>query len=212
MSIEEQLKQLVLETCQQPHGSVGRQKGLTAIVRLINHSHKLWRDASAYYEDALQQTWLYFCRNLCEAFTARAAFDPEQSSITTWMNAYLKRRLQDMYTETQTQKNRTVSEIQEEITGVTATDRLVAPPPTSSLLERIREWVEQDSTKKLRKIHIRDRPDVNAQVLICKRLPPESSWQALSHEFGLPISTLSSFYQRSCLPILKQFYDLGVVG
>ncbi|MEE3717562.1 hypothetical protein V2H45_12430 [Tumidithrix elongata RA019] len=212
MAIEEQLKQLVLETCQHPHGSVGRQKGLTAIVRLVNRSGKLWREATAYYEDALQQTWLYFCRNLCEAITAKAAYDPNQSTVTTWMNAYLKRRLQDMYTETQDQKYKTVPEIQDDNTGLTATDRLEAPSQPSSLLERIREWVEKDPTKKLRKLHVRDRPDVNAQVLICKRLPPESSWQSLSQEFNLPISTLSSFYQRSCLPILKQFYDLEAVG
>ncbi len=191
-TLEEQLKQLVTETCQHPPRSLGRQKGLTTIIRLVNRSQKLWKESSAYYEDALQQTWLYFCRNLCEATTAKAAYDPERSSIFTWMNSYLKRRLQDMY-------------IGEKIKPIP--DPI--PPEPSTLLDRILEWVEADSTKNLRRTHVRDRPDVNAQVLILKRLPPdEASWQSLAQEFDLPISTLSSFYRRRCLPILKQFCNL----
>jgi hypothetical protein len=53
--------------------------------------------------------------------------------------------------------------------------------------------------------HIAGRPEVNAQVLILRRLPPEASWKELSAEFNLPISTLSSFYQRQCIPRLRKF-------
>ncbi|MDJ0689538.1 MAG: helix-turn-helix domain-containing protein [Xenococcaceae cyanobacterium MO_188.B32] len=37
------------------------------------------------------------------------------------------------------------------------------------------------------------------------RLPPETSWQELSKEFGISISTLSNFYQRQCMPRLRNF-------
>jgi hypothetical protein len=211
---EQQLKQLVTETCQHPHGSVERQKGLTVLVRLINRSQKLWQDSSTYYEDALQQTWLYFCRNLCEAITAKSAYDSEQSNVITWMNAYLKRRWQDMYIENQQQKQKYAPK-QWENNHTNEIDRAIehiaTPPPSSNLLEQLQKWVEVDRTKILRLTYIRDRTDVNAQILILKRLPPETSWQILAQEFALPVSTLSSFYQRKCIPLLKEFYEKQIV-
>jgi hypothetical protein len=38
-----------------------------------------------------------------------------------------------------------------------------------------------------------------------RRLPPETSWEKLSQELGIPISSLSTFYQRKCLPKLRNF-------
>ncbi|PZO37160.1 MAG: hypothetical protein DCF19_19345 [Pseudanabaena frigida] len=208
-ALEQQLQQLVIETCQHPYGSVLRQKGLTSLVRLINRSQKLWKDSSTYYEDALQLTWLYFCRNLCEAVTAKSAYDSERSNIVTWLNAYLKRRLQDMYIENQQQQMKFFSEEKEDSNGaaIDTIERIVAPPQAPNLLELVRQWAEADRTKNLRRTYIRDRADVNAQVLILKRLPPETSWQVLSQEFVLPVSTLSSFYQRKCIPLLKEFHE-----
>ena len=208
IALEQQLKQLVQETCQHPQGSVARQRALTSLIRLINRSQKLWKDSSNYYEDALQLTWLYFCRNLCEALTAKSAYDSDRSNVITWMNAYLKRRLQDMYIENQQQQLQHVLEEGEDckITNQIV-DRIVAPPQPSNLLDQVRQWVELDKNKVLQRTYVRDRADVNAQVLILRRLPPESSWQILAQEFALPISTLSSFYQRKCIPLLKEFYE-----
>lgn len=208
IALEQQLKQLVQETCQHPHGSIARQRALTSLIRLINRSQKLWKDSSTYYEDALQLTWLYFCRNLCEAITAKSAYDSDRSNVITWMNAYLKRRLQDMYIENQQQQLQHVLEEGEDrkITDQII-DRIIAPPQPSNLLDQVRQWVESDKTKVLQRTYIRDRADVNAQVLILRRLPPESSWQILAQEFALPVSTLSSFYQRKCIPLLKEFYE-----
>ena len=96
-----QLLQLVETACAHPPGSPQRQRGLTQIVRLV--TPKLWRASKAYYADALQQTWIYFCRNLCEATTGRA-YDSTKASIPTWLNAYLKRRLQDFQIDENKQK------------------------------------------------------------------------------------------------------------
>ncbi|GBO51592.1 hypothetical protein APA_556 [Pseudanabaena sp. lw0831] len=215
IALEQQLKQLVTETCQHPHGSVARQRALTSLVRLINRSQKLWKDSSPYYEDALQLTWLYFCRNLCEATTAKSAYDSDRSNVITWMNAYLKYRLQDMYIENQQQQIKSGLEEREDSNNAVidqAIDRIAAPVQSSNLLEQVREWVELDKTKVLQRTYVRDRADVNAQVLILKRLPPETNWQNLALEFSLPISTLSSFYQRKCIPLLKEFYEKNRVA
>ncbi len=203
--MEERLRQMMAETCRCKLGSIERQRGLTQIVRLIVKSGKLWKDNSPYYEDALQQTWIYFCRNLCEATTADK-YDPNRSSVMTWFNAYLKRRLQDGRIQTQAKQNQTVAKT------MMATDEpidlietLEAPADIPPILETTRHWVQTDPDGELRRTHIQGYPKVTCQALLLQRLPPETSWETLSAQFGLSISTLSSFYRRQCFPRLRQF-------
>ncbi len=206
---EQGFRQQIRETCQHPPGSLERQRGLTKIIRTIAQSGKLWREASEYYEDALQQTWIYFCQNLCEATTARSAYDPEVGSVTTWLNAYLKRRLQDgRIQKSEDQKKRAFldqssDDFRESITN--PIENIASDPDIPLLLEETYTWAEEDLTGELRHTHIKNRPDITAQSLILKRLPPETSWEVLSQEFKVSISTLSSFYQRKCLPLLCRF-------
>ena len=87
-TLDKQLCQLVIETCYYPRSSLERQKGLNEIVWRIQQSGKLMSCIGVPdYEDAIQQTWLYFCRNLCEATTGDA-YNPERASVITWLNAY----------------------------------------------------------------------------------------------------------------------------
>lgn len=104
--LEEQLKELVTQACKHPTGSVQRQKYLTQIIRLV--TNKLWRETTTYYPDALQQTWVYFCQNICEGNTGEP-YNSTRGSVITWLNFYLKRRLQDFYTTIQQQQARTVT-------------------------------------------------------------------------------------------------------
>lgn len=85
--VEEQVGQLAAEACKHQAGSVKRQKTLTRLIKLIGN--KLYKQNSPYYEDALQQTWVYFCQNICEANTAQP-YDSTRSSIVTRLNAYLQ--------------------------------------------------------------------------------------------------------------------------
>lgn len=210
VELDEQLRSLVTQGCENPPGSQERQKRLTQIIRLT--ASRLWREATPYYQDALQQTWLYFCRNICESTTGQA-YDPTYGTVVTWLNAYLKRRLQDFYINQNREKAITVpmktyqpgagegSEVLDPV------DNLAATPETPPILENVRAWAEEDLDEELRGTYIKERPDVNCQVLILKRLPPEASWKDLSKEFGLQIPTLSSFYQRQCLPRLRKFAE-----
>ena len=84
--LEGRLDSLVTEACKHPPGSAARQRNLTRIIRLI--SPKLWREHTPYYQDALQQTWVYFCHNICEGRTGRA-YDPDRGTIVTWLNFYV---------------------------------------------------------------------------------------------------------------------------
>lgn len=198
---QEEIQQLVTEACQHPIGSLQRQRNLTRLIRLIQPY--LWRENSADYPDALQQTWIYFCQNLCEAATGER-YDCDRATVVTWLNYYLKRRLQTFQHRAQIQQARRVAEFSSDESG-TVLDTIAAPADVPPILDAVRDWAEADISGELRQTHIAGRPAVNCQVLILRRLPPESSWKELSSEFGVSIATLSSFYQRQCLPRLRNF-------
>ena len=201
----EQLVQLIQETCQHPAGSARRQRGMTKIIRTI--TPRLWHSSAAYYPDALQQTWIYFCRNLCEATTGRA-YDPERANVVTWLNAYLKRRLQDFQIAENRQRATTISQASfkgGENGPLDPVDRLAAKPDIPPWLERVQAWAEADENKELTSVHIKGHPKITAQLLILKRLPPETPWKELSAEYRVSVGTLSSFYQRQCLDRLRKY-------
>ncbi|MEM9273060.1 MAG: sigma-70 family RNA polymerase sigma factor [Cyanobacteria bacterium P01_F01_bin.143] len=201
--IAESLSQLVIEACKHPPGSKERQKNLTKIIRLVNS--QLWQENTPYYEDALQETWIYFCRNICEG-KANITYDPNKATVVTWLNNYLKWRLKDGFIRVQKNKQRTIS------TRIDATNKIIDPidnlparPDIPPLLEDIKQWVLSDPQNKLSKIYLDNHPQITAQTLILRRLPPESPWNKLAEEYGVSVGTLSSFYQRKCKPLLREY-------
>ncbi|OUC13977.1 MAG: hypothetical protein B0A82_14425 [Alkalinema sp. CACIAM 70d] len=202
------VESLIQVACSHPPGSLERQRYLTKGIRLI--SSRLWRESVPYYQDALQQTWVFFCQNICEAGTGEA-YNPKRGSVVTWLNYYLKRRLQDGFTQAQHQKITTASAyVRVERSGgegevVDPIEHLPAPDSIPPILEAVQAWASADATGELRQVCIEGHPQVNCQLLILRRLPPESSWQELATEFKVSVSTLSSFYQRQCLTRLRKF-------
>jgi hypothetical protein len=202
--LDQQLRELVDRACSNPPGSAVRQKALTQIIRTI--SRKIWREYTPGYEDALQQTWLYFCRNICEATTGER-YNPDRASLITWLNNYLKRRLQDVRIgENQAKHDFVPSQKQgEDGEMIDVIAQQAAPPDLPPILENIKTWAETDQDGTLAATHIKGHPNVNCQLLILRRLPPETSWEQLSKELGIGIPTLSAFYQRKCMPKLHNF-------
>jgi hypothetical protein len=221
-SLEEQLKNLVVETCQHPQGTIQRQRGLNKLIRIMQRSGKIWRDSSPDYEDALQKTWLYFCLNL-------SVYDPTKASLITWFNNYLKWRLLDLYTERgkkpSTKGNKKPEEkpstkgdkkpeeefivVDNQKAGIDIIGEIRAPEiyleSEEYLWDFVRRWIEDDSDGKFKGTHVRDRPDANAQFLCLRSLTYEKpNWQNLSTGLGISVSTLSSLYQRQCIPLLKE--------
>lgn len=208
--LSQSLSQIVKEACKYPPGSKERQKNLTQIIRLVKS--KLWQENTAYYQDALQETWIYFCRNICQGNSGNA-YDPDRASVVTWLNNYLRWRLKDYYIKTEKQNRQTVStqiDRNEEIIDLLDNIPAVADPPP--LLQEIEHWALTDPQNKLRRIYLDSHPQVTAQALIIKRLPPETTWEKLAEEYGVQAGTLSSFYQRKCKPLLRDFsQDRGYI-
>ncbi len=122
------------------------------------------------------------------------------------LNGYLKWRSRDLRAEIAEQKATRVSgEIRgtDEITD--PVEMLEAPPDVPPILEEVRMWAETDADGELRRTHIKGHSEVTAQLLILRRLPPETSWKKLSAEFGIGVSTLNTFYERQCRPRLRKF-------
>jgi DNA-directed RNA polymerase specialized sigma24 family protein len=181
------LQELVAEACSYPPKSLQRRQKLNDIVRNIIKSGKLWQEDTPYYKDALQQTWLYLCRNLEQ-------YNPAQGNVITWLDSYLKWRLHDykQASEIEAANKMSILPLGEEET----TD------PINNLPYK---WVQTDPDGDLRSKHIKGRPDVTCQVLILRRLPPESHWEDIAQEFRLSLSTVANFYNRECLPRLRNF-------
>ncbi len=199
--IDEKINQLISETCKYPPKTPQRQRGLSQIYRLIVAQGKLWHEDNFYYEDVWQQTWLYFCLNLCESNQGKK-YDPNKAKLRTWLNNYLRWRLMDYRGFLQKEKHQRFNlEFEKEVNMI---DRLQASPDIPPILEEVRQWVKNDPDGVLRHTKIK-KTEITAQMLILLRLPPEKSWKDISSEFGIPISTLSSFYERKCRKFLRNF-------
>lgn len=201
--LDAQLCEWLTTAQQHPRGSLIRQQHLTRVISLIQSSGKLWRGGGVDpddYNEALQQTWLYLCRKL-------ETYDPSQAGVITWLNHYLKYRLMDLRLARQAQQTRTLyGQLAETGEWLDPLDQVPSPPSTPFLLEAIQAWLQQESAT-LRRKHVYNRPAINCYRLIQERLPPETPWEVLSQTLGVPVSTLSNFYQRECLPRLRAFAE-----
>lgn len=200
-TIPDELRRLACEACRHSCGSLDRQRYLTQLIRAVKP--RLWRDNSAYYQDALQQTWIYLCQNLCEGKTTKP-YDPNVASVATWLNAYLKFRLLDFAQAAQADRQRCISTYTDDGGTTDIVDTLPAKPVIPPILERVKDWLEQNASE-LRQIHIVNHPEINCYEMILRRLPPEKSWQSIETEFGVSYKTLESFYRRQCKPRLREF-------
>ena len=198
-NLHQRLQQLVAEARSYPPKSWQRRQKITEIVRIIVKSGKLWQENTPYYNDALQQTWLYLCRNLDR-------YDPAKGSVITWLDKYLGWRLLDCREEQKQEQERTV--VNFPITAedtIDPIDNLPASPDIPLILAETYEWVATDPDGELRATQVKGYPHVTCQVILLRRLPPEMTWKAIAQEFGLPLSTIANFYQRQCLPRLRKF-------
>jgi hypothetical protein len=197
--LNQQLSQLVAEACSYPARSLMRRQKLSEIVRVVMKSGKLWKENTPYYNDALQQTWLYFCRN-------PEQYNPERCSVITWLDNCLKWRLQDFRTWEAKNQAKNVSSSTLEIEEITNTiENLPANPEIPPILEETYQWATTDPDGELASTHVKGRPEVTCQILILRRLPPETPWKNIAQEFNLPPSTAPNFYKRECLPRLRNF-------
>jgi hypothetical protein len=205
-SRKQQLDQLVQEACENAPGSPERQRRLTQIITILSRS--LWRESNLYYEDALQDTYCFLCRRLCDLY------DPTKASVTTWINNHLKWRLHSLKIKgANEQKKRAYVPLSPD-DGPNPIDNIPSPAtPEESITDFVRSWATEDADSALKSKHLQKRPEINCQMLILRRLPPEeTTWNDLSKEFAVNVPTLSALYQRHCVPRLRKFVEELDIG
>lgn len=190
----QKLQAFVAEAKQYRHGHSRRQRALTKAIRIL--PTLLRKERSPHYNDALQQTFEYFCRHIDD-------YDPALGNVVTWLNSYLSWRLVDGY------KAGTEIPFSQFMRNNDDLPFADIPDPIDysafSILNSVQTWVESDPTGELKSTYMKKYPYVTAQFLILQRLPPQTSWKTLSKTLGINISALSAFYQRHCITRLRAF-------
>ncbi len=200
--LNEQLNQLATEVSEHPRGSLERQQLLNQLISRMQQSGKIWLGGEVipqYYEDALQKTWFWFCKNI-------ENYNASQASVITWFNSHLKFRILDVRQEIAEEKKRRATKSEhEELNFIDPVDNLPAPDKPQPILEETLEWIETQGSE-LRSLHVRSFPNINCQELFKHRLPPDAkTWRELAEKFGKRESTLNHFYNHKCLPCLLAF-------
>ncbi len=212
--LDEQLKQLAIEAqSYQPH-TKQRQLALTKLVKGIMRSGRLFRPSpgrlppnfiSAYeeiYEDAKQELMLHICQKIDE-------YNPERSPVLTWVNLLMDQRF---FTKAigmfRDRRDKRVLNPTPSLDDLDAfePDEIISPEKPSSLVEELRQYLEEDSEDIFKKHCIREHPEANFQFLLLQRLA-DKSWQEISGEMQIPIPTLSTFYQRSIKKFASKLKD-----
>ncbi len=199
------LRELIATACEYPPQSLERQQVLAKVHLLVMKSGKLWKEHASYYNDALQEMWEYCCQHPEE-------YNPDIKGPIVWLDDELKKRLRRMRDAKYRQQRRFLIVKQTEQITNNPIDDIVASPdiqPAIEIWEKTISWVQQDPDKRLRSICFRKRPEINAQALILRRLPPDTpSWKTIAAEFNLnphEAKDLPKFYNRKCLPLLREF-------
>jgi DNA-directed RNA polymerase specialized sigma24 family protein len=204
---DDQLAQWAVAAGRHPIGSLERQNLLTQLVSTVQQSGRLWRGGGVEpddYDEALQKTWLYVCRNI-------EKYDPARAEVMTWINNHLQWRLRDV-SIAQVKTQRHIQSLRPRNPDDDAQDQedpicqIPARSEPSSLLSELQEWLEQEALI-LQRTHIQRRPDLHCQRVIHQRLLLECPWKELSLQVNCKVPTLSNFYQKKCLPLLRRFFE-----
>ncbi len=196
-----QLKKLGIEAQRHPPYTELRQYALGELVEAIRLSGKLGHPHRArfspqfynlLYDEAVNKTLSYVCRKI-------DTYDPErgEQKFMNWVNFRLDRVVIESSREFREPKIMSLPSLAE-------LEEMVQPEEPASLFERVRESLEADVEDIFKQMHIRNRPDANFSAIALARFSGKS-WECISEDFGIPLPTLSRFFQRSCEKFRSKF-------
>lgn len=188
--------------------SQAHRAALRQIVDDIYRSKRLCRPQkgsfSGAYEDiyavAIQELFYYICKNIHK-------YNPDRGEVMTWVNMLLTRRF---FKEA---IPKVLGKPNSQQMTLADLDNLAVPTEPASLIECIKEAVENDPEGLFQSVHIRQHPEATFQALFLRRLS-DQRWQDIATEFGLSISTVQMFFSRRLQefsPKLRE-YCIGSYG
>ncbi|MEM9814807.1 MAG: hypothetical protein AAF827_00105 [Cyanobacteria bacterium P01_D01_bin.6] len=168
------------------------------------------------YNDALANTWLWFCENLCR-------YDSSKGSVINWLNNRLQYSTREELRKFQkaislASRSRTSKdgrEIEFEFEDIDA-KKPSTDAEMSLLLESLQKWLKREESK-LKREGLREYPQVNCYSVIYRRMPtfnretqsynPPVSFRELAVELKVPEEKLRIFFNRKCRKKLQKFID-----
>lgn len=142
-----------------------------------------------YHNEALQLTFMEICSKIEE-------YNP-QYPVMAWVNKIFHWRFIDVVNK---ERKKGITKIPkgEKISPVLSLDEITKEIRQSNQLsqtEIIKEVINKDREKYLISQQLRGHPEANLKVILLFLLEGKK-WKEISEELGVPLSTLSSFYQR----------------
>lgn len=203
-TLNQQLQQLIAEAKEHPKRSIQQRLALNRLIKAIQESGKLSKQSNwltipnyqDFYNEALQQTLLEICENL-------HSYKPEYP-VMAWVNQIFGWRFSDLYKKSQKRGVTNIPKNQELPKIIPLTDfdqETLDQQSLSSEEQQLREIIEKDSNKFLSKQIISSHPHLNLKILLLKILAGKT-WQEISTELDISLSTVSSFYHRSLRKVL----------
>lgn len=189
---DDYLTRLAIAAQRCPSLSEQRQEVLDELAYEVLLPGRLWRPNDDkfnkdIYDDAVGELLLYICEKI-------EKYDPMRAPFLVWVNMLLHRRFYSFAFSTVPKKNN------QSVSGVSELDLLlnnfVLSKQTLSLLEEIEEYIQFDPEGIFKRECIKNRPEVNFQFLMQRRLAGYS-WKEISVDLGFNISHLNMFYHRS---------------
>jgi DNA-directed RNA polymerase specialized sigma24 family protein len=176
---------------QQAKSPQERQRYIGRLTTIALQSNRLYRFHRArfpyrydeIYEEARQDLLLYVTQNI-------EKYDPARASVMGWLNMLMKRRF--IFDASQKILGKLNLE-QGDLSDLN--DYQLPRPVPSSLSELIIRYLREDPDQRLQE-HVDGYPTATFQAIALLRHSCKVSWQDVSDEFGIPVPTLSSFYQR----------------
>ena len=195
---DQELMMLAIEAQRHPSRSKERRMALTKLVEKILKSNRLCRPRSGefpelyeeIYQEAIQKLMIYICQSIDQ-------YKPEKSPVMRWVNFYMEKRFfNDAIREIFGPSNVKLESIPDE-------NNLEQPEKIPLPSELILDYIENDPEQLCQNLRHKMYPHLNFQSLAIRILAGEK-WREISADLGIPISTLSSFYQRSIRELSPQ--------
>ncbi|WP_414543899.1 sigma-70 family RNA polymerase sigma factor [Nostoc sp. CCY0012] len=196
--LDAKLKELAIAAQQYTYFSKEKQIELTRLINAIWQSGKLARPYKGQfhliyediYDEAVQNLFFYLCqdKNIHK-------YDPERGEVIAWVNMLLTKRFFPEAIPKIIGKENEINLDNSQWENIPSSEPI-------SLFEQIREYIESDPEIIFRKEHIRGHPEANFQA-IAQRRCSGIAWKDISAEWGIGLTSLHVFYQRS----LKKFAD-----
>ena len=207
--LDHQLAELA-EQAKQAVSPLERQRSLHRLIHLLSQPRVLYppqlnrhppeahRDL---YNETCQRVWLYICRNI-------ERYDPQKASVRKWVNYLLDKRFIDVVKERNGKRTTylsDLSELERRLEDHRRDQQRIEEE--AAQVQSLRDFLEQDPLGVFPDTHIKGHPEASFQAIALCILAGKT-WKEISEEFKIPISSLSSFYQRcrkKFLPLLQQY-------